>query len=293
MFVGYAASRAMKPLIRIVMAGNDGLLTAVIACPQRQAQRTSNEGVMSSHDPLLRGPARALLLIDQPVLAEVVKLALNHGNYTARVTQTVEQTARLLVEWRPHLAVLDMDIAQGKALDRLAATTRGAGRLPVIALTRRGDLKTKLAAFEAGADDILTVPFPPEEFVARTVAVMRRTYREAIAFMPVLRLGDLEIDILNRRVRAGKTELRLTSLEQSLLYLLAANAGRLLTRDEILDHLWGSDYVAESNLVDRHVHNLRLKLQNHARQPRYIATVPGRGYRFIPTAAVPPSNSQP
>lgn len=248
---------------------------------------------MSSHSPLLRGPVRALLLIDQPVLAEVVKLALNHGNYTARVTQTVEQTAKLLAEWRPHLAVLDMDIAHGKALDRLAAQTREAGRPPVIALTRRGDLKTKLAAFEAGADDILTVPFSPEEFVARTVAVMRRTYREAIAFMPVLRLGDLEIDILNRRVRAGKTELRLTSLEQSLLYLLAANAGRLLTRDEILDHLWGSDYVAESNLVDRHVHNLRIKLQNHSRRPRYIATVPGRGYRFIPTAAVAPSRSQP
>ena len=161
-------------------------------------------------------------------------------------------------------------------------------------LTRRGDLKTKLAAFEAGVDDILTVPFSPEEFVARTMALMRRTYREAITFMPVLRLGDLEIDILNRRVRAGETELHLTSLEQSLLYLLAANAGRLLTRDEILDHLWGSDYVAESNLVDRHVHSLRVKLQNHARQPRYIATVPGRGYRFIPTtAAAAPSSSQP
>ena len=112
--------------------------------------------------------------------------------------------------------------------------------------------------------------------------------------MPVLRLGDLEIDILNRRVRACETELHLTSLALSLLYLLAANAGRLLTRDEILDHLWGTDYMPESNLVDRHVHNLRTKLQNHSRQPRYIATVPGRGYRFIPrAAAAPPSTSLP
>src|SRR5207245_5273507 len=134
---------------------------------------------------------------------------------------------------------------------------------------------------------ILTVPFPPEELVARILAVMRRTYREAAVFAPVLRLGDLEIDILNRRVRAGETELHLTSLEQSLLYLLAANAGRLLTRDEILDHLWGVDYVAESNVVDRHIRNLRIKLQNHSRRPRYIATVPGRGYGFVPTAAAP------
>ena len=134
-------------------------------------------------------------------------------------------------------------------------------------------------------DDILTVPFSPEELVARILAVMRRTYREAVAFTPVLRLGELEIDILNRRVRAGGNELHLTSLEQSLLYLLAANAGRLLTRDEILDHLWGVDYVAESNVVDRHIRNLRAKLQNDWRRPRYIATVPGRGYRFVPTAA--------
>jgi DNA-binding response OmpR family regulator len=246
---------------------------------------------MGPHDSRLRSPARALLVIDQPVLAEIVKLALNHGDYRTRVTQTVEEAAKVLIEWRPHLAVLDMEIAGGATLDRLASTTKEAGRLPVIALTRRGDLKTKLAAFEAGVDDILTVPFSPEEFVARILAVMRRTYREAAVFTPVLRLGDLEIDILNRRVRAGETELHLTSLEQSLLYLLAANAGRLLTRDEILDHLWGVDYVAESNVVDRHIRNLRIKLQNHSRRPRYIATVPGRGYRFVPTAAAAPSTT--
>ena len=104
-----------------------------------------------------------------------------------------------------------------------------------------------------------------------------------MGFTPVLRLGELEIDILHRRVRAGGLELHLTAVEQNLLYLLAANAGRLLTRDEILDHLWGADYVAESNVVDRHVRNLRAKLQNSHRRPRYIATVPGRGYRFLPT----------
>ena len=178
-----------------------------------------------------------------------------------------------------------MDAAGSRILERLADATQPGGRLPIIALTRRGDLKAKLAAFERGVDDILTVPFSPEEFVARVLAIMRRTYRDAVVFTPVLRLGDLEIDILNRRVRAGDTELHLTSLEQSLLYLLAANAGRLLTRDEILDHLWGADYVAESNVVDRHIRNLRVKLQNHSKRPRYIATVPGRGYRFVPTPA--------
>jgi two-component system response regulator RegX3 len=174
-----------------------------------------------------------------------------------------------------------MDIEGNETLQRFAAATLRGGRLPVIALTRRGDLKSKLLAFEQGVDDILTVPFSPEELVARIVAVMRRTYRDAAIFSPVLRLGDLEIDIINRRVRAGHTELHLTSLEQSLLYLLVANAGRLLTRDEILDYLWGADYVAESNIVDRHIRNLRVKLQSKTSETRYIVTVPGRGYRFL------------
>jgi DNA-binding response OmpR family regulator len=115
--------------------------------------------------------------------------------------------------------------------------------------------------------------------------VMRRTYHGEFPFKPELRLGELEIDILNRRVRVGGHELQLTALDQSLLYLLAANAGRVMTRDEILDHLWGTDFIAESNVVDRHVRNLRAKLQNDWRQPRYIATVPGRGYRFVPVTS--------
>src|SRR5439155_25952846 len=163
----------------------------------------------------------------------------------------------------------------------LGATPVGGMRLPVIGLTRRGDLKTKLAAFEAGGDDILTIPFAPEELLARVIALVRRTYSDAVTFTPVIKLGELEIDILNRTVRAGTSELHLTSLEPSLLYLLAANAGRVVTREEILDTLWGVDYVAESNVVDRQIRNLRARLQDSWRQPRYIATVPGRGYRFL------------
>ena len=110
---------------------------------------------------------------------------------------------------------------------------------------------------------------------------------------PVIRCGELEIDLLHRRARVDGRELHLTPLELSLLYLLAANAGRVLTRDEILDSVWGAEHVAESNVVDRHVRNLRGKLQDGWRQPRYIATVSGKCYRFVlpaaDRAAVPPS----
>jgi DNA-binding response OmpR family regulator len=236
----------------------------------------------------LRGPAFVLVVLGQPLLAEVVRLALNHGQFLTRTARDVPEATALVAGWQPHLAIVDMDVANDELLGHLWAASTRIRRIPVIALTPRGDLSTKLAAFERGVDDILTIPFSPEELVARTLAIMRRTYRESVNFTPVISVGDLEIDLLHRRVRAGEIELHLTSLEQSLLYLLAANAGQLVTREQILDCLWGPDYVAGSNIVDCHVRNLRKKLQNHWQRPRFIVTVPGRGYRFVPTSAEEP-----
>jgi two-component system KDP operon response regulator KdpE len=229
------------------------------------------------------GPLRVLVVEDQRMVTELVKLTLNHGTYVTREAQDSVEAATLLADWQPHLAIIDMDLGGNQLLQQLGRLGLGTGaRLPTIALTRRGDLKSKLAAFDQGVDDLLTIPFSPEELLARTLAVTRRAYGQTVSFQPVLRLGDLEIDILNRHVRAGSSELHLTGLEQALLYLLAANAGQVVTRDEILDMLWGPDFVAESNIVDRHVRSLRVKLQNDWRRPRFIATVPGKGYRFIP-----------
>jgi DNA-binding response OmpR family regulator len=211
----------------------------------------------------------------------VVRLALSHGPFVVRAIGDETQAMAVLDDWHPHLGIIDMDVGHLSLLDRLAQAPSAKDRIPSIALSRRGDLGTKLTAFEHGVDDILAVPFSPEELLARVLAIMRRSYGAAIAFTPTIRLGELEIDILNRRVRAGLTELHLTSLEQSLLYLLAANAGRLVTREEILDSLWGVDHAAGSNLVDRHVRNLRTKLHDNWRRPRFIATVQGHGYRFL------------
>jgi DNA-binding response OmpR family regulator len=230
-----------------------------------------------------RGPARVLVVLDRPVLIELINMTLNHGVYTTRSVSTAVEVATAVREWRPHLALLDMDLDGTQIMALLEAEPVGGMRLPVIGLTRRGDLKNKLAAFESGVDDILTIPFAPEELLARIIALVRRAYSDAVTFTPVIKLGELEIDILNRTVRAGASDLHMTSLEQSLLYLLAANAGRVVTREEILDTLWGTDYVAESNVVDRQIRNLRERLQDDWRQPRFIATVPGRGYRFLPT----------
>ena len=127
----------------------------------------------------------------------------------------------------------------------------------------------------------MTIPVTPEELVARCLALMRRTYGEAVPFIPVIEISGIKIDLLNQEVRVGTSRLKLSPIEQTLLYFLASNPGKTVTREEILDSVWGADYVAESNLVDRHVRNLRVKLKNSWRHPRFIATVPGKGYRFL------------
>jgi len=143
----------------------------------------------------------------------------------------------------------------------------GARRLPSIALTHRADLRTNLAVPDRGADDFLTVPFVPAELITRVRALIRRTYRELVHIVPVIRVGDLRIDILNRRVQIGATEVHLTSLEQALLYLRAANSSTVVTRDLILDALWVPDFVTETNVVERHIRALRMKFRDEVATP--------------------------
>jgi DNA-binding response OmpR family regulator len=234
-------------------------------------------------EPTTRGAERTirvLLVLGDKPLANTVDLTLRHGRYERRIAATVDDAKALLADWKPHLLIVDIDTETGGGI-QLIDEARNLGPMGVIALTRRSDLRGKLDAFERGADDYIGIPFVPDDLVARARAVIRRTHGSAGELVPRLRIGDLEIDVLNRKVVAGDHELHLTSLEQALLYLLAANAGSVLTREQILDSLWGTDFVIESNVVDRHVRALRAKLQNDWHKPRYIETVPGAGYRFV------------
>ncbi len=227
-------------------------------------------------------PARVLVVVDRPVVAETVVVTLNHGLYSARISPTVPDAIRLLTRWRPQLAVVDMDLGDATFLYQLGlAGPEDVATVPVLGLTRRGDLKTKLAAFAQGVDDVITVPFSPEELLARVLAITRRAYGVYPPLRPTIRIGEIEIDILHREVRTNNSVIHLTGLEQCLLYVLAANAGRIVGREEILDGLWGVDFAPDSNIVDRHIRSLRSKLQDDWRHPRYISTIPGRGYRFL------------
>ena len=228
---------------------------------------------------------RALVLHDLPLVVDLIELTLNHGLFVVKAAQTLTEAEALLADWNPHLTVIDMDHDDSASLLRRLGASNSLTRsiTPALGLTRRGDLKTKLRAFDLGVDDILTVPFSPEELLARSIVITRRASGTDRPIVPSITLGEMEIDILSREVRTGTSVVHLSSIEQHLLYLLASRAGRVVGREEILDAVWGTDFVAESNVVDRHIRSLRIKLQNDYRRPRFIATVPGEGYRFIPT----------
>jgi DNA-binding response OmpR family regulator len=255
--------------------------------PEKRTGRSQphRNGEAGRVDRVTRPPAgarRALVLHDHPWIVDLIALTLNHGLFVLRTASDLATAQSVLAEWRPHLAVVDMDHDDSAAFLQEVGASNALTRTttPVLGLTRRGDLATKLKAFDLGVDDILTVPFSPEELLARSIVITRRATGTDRPIVPTIALGGLEIDIINRQVRDG---VQLTSIEQSLIYLLASRAGRVVTRDQILDAIWGTDYVAESNIVDYHVGSLRTKLRCDYRRPRFIATVPGEGYRFLPT----------
>ena len=230
---------------------------------------------------------RAFVLHESQVIVDLIELTLNHGLFVVRATSVLAEAEAILAAWQPHMVVVDMDHDDSTTLlERLGASGRLRGHAtPLLGLTRRGDLRTKLRAFDLGVDDILTVPFSPEELLARSIVITRRATGVDLPIVPTIHIADIEVDVLNREVRIGGSVFHLSSLEQSLLYLLASRGGKVVTREEILDSIWGTDYVAESNIVDRHIRSLRVKLQDDFRHPKFIATEPGLGYRFIPTFA--------
>jgi two-component system phosphate regulon response regulator PhoB len=228
---------------------------------------------------------RALVLHESQVIVDLIELTLNHGLFVVQAARTLAEAEAILATWQPQMIVVDMDHDDSTALlERLGVSGKLRGSAtPLLGLTRRGDLRTKLKAFDLGVDDILTVPFSPEELLARSIVITRRATGVHRPIVPKIKIGDIEIDLLNREVRTTRSVAHLSSLEQSLLYLLASRGGKVVTREEILDTIWGSDFVAESNVVDRHIRSLRVKLHDGYKHPRFIATVSGQGYRFVPT----------
>lgn len=222
---------------------------------------------------------RVLIVASDLQMGRIIAQTVRPPQYDARVEQSAVRGVRATRAWRPNLVVTHLDLDAARLIAELS---EGAlGKLPIIGLVRRDELATRVAALDAGFDDVLTEPLVPEELRAHIRALVRRTYGIYRA-VSTLRVGVLEIDLVGRSVRVGDVRIRLTSLEQALLYLLAAKAGEVLERDAILDALWGVDFAPENNVLERHVSCLRSKLRRDLPAAYRIETVRGRGYRFVP-----------
>jgi two-component system OmpR family response regulator len=216
-----------------------------------------------------------LVVDDEPSITQLVALALRYEGFEVETASNGRDALAAIPRFKPALVVLDVmlpDITGLDVLERLGATGQ---KVPVIFLTARDATEDKVHGLTVGGDDYVTKPFSIEELVARIRVVLRRNGGAAEQSV-VLTLEDLELDEDAHEVRRGARSIELTPTEYRLLRYLLVNAGRVLTRNQILDHVWDYDFGGDASVLETYISYLRRKVD--ASQPALIQTVRGVGY---------------
>jgi two-component system, OmpR family, alkaline phosphatase synthesis response regulator PhoP len=219
-----------------------------------------------------------LVVDDEPKIVQLARDYLEHAGFAVVTAPDGKSALDEVRRRRPDLVVLDLGLPQLDGLD-VTRSVRADSNLPIIMLTARDDEVDKLVGLELGADDYLTKPFSPRELVARVKAVLRRTERSAEPG-DVIRASDLTLDVPRMRADLAGRQIDLTATEFQLLATLAAQPGRIFTRSQLLDAVHGVAFESYERAIDTHVKNIRRKLEPDPREPRYLLTVYGVGYRF-------------
>jgi two-component system alkaline phosphatase synthesis response regulator PhoP len=219
-----------------------------------------------------------LVVDDERQIAQIAKDYLQHAGYGVLTTGHGGDAIALARERHPDLVVLDLGLP---GLDGLAVAKRLRleSSVPIIMLTARVEESDRLAGLELGADDYITKPFSPRELVARVRAVLRRV-EPGSGSDGVLPRADLVIDTARMTVTRSGTPIELTATEIQLLAALARQPGRILTRAQLLDAARGTQEESFERAIDTHIKNIRRKLEPDPRNPRYVLTVYGLGYKF-------------
>jgi two-component system alkaline phosphatase synthesis response regulator PhoP len=226
-----------------------------------------------------------LVVDDEPKIVKVVSDYLERAGYRVVTAGDGQMALTVARHERPSLVILDLMLPTIDGLDvcqRLRQEPLTAD-VPIIMLTARVDETERVVGLELGADDYVTKPFSPRELVARVRAVLRRTEGDRSA-AALLRVGDLTIDLVRRSVLVGERPVELTPTEFDLLAVLARRPGQPFTREQLLNLVYDVAYAGYDRTIDAHIKNLRRKLEEDSRNPRYILTVHGIGYKFSESA---------
>lgn len=218
-----------------------------------------------------------VLVEDDPNIASLVDMYLRQDGYRVFQASDGSTGLDLIKQHRPNIVILDIGLPGDVDGIQLCRELRASSDVPVIMLTARDGEIDRIVGLELGADDYVTKPFSPRELVARVRAVLRRSGSASRAtFPPILEVGEVEVDTARREVRLRGDPVSLTAREFDLLQYLAENLGLALSRRQLLDGVWGYDWVGDERTVDVHVLQLRKKLGETLR----VTTVRGVGYRL-------------
>ena len=219
---------------------------------------------------------RILVVDDEPQIVDLLRSYLRRDGFTVEQAMDGEAALAAFGRLRPDLVILDLMLPKVDGRE-VCRRIRDASHTPIIMLTARDEETDKLLGLELGADDYITKPFSPREVVARVRAVLRRGTREAT---DLVRAGDLTIDLLAHEVSLQGRRVDLTPTEFRLLEILAGHPNQVFTRMQLIDRVQGHAFDGYERTVDAHVKNLRGKVEPDPRNPRYIMTVYGVGYKF-------------
>jgi two-component system response regulator RegX3 len=226
-------------------------------------------------------PARILIIEDEHSLAETIRYNLEREGYAVTVAADGEEGLERFRADRPALVILDLMLPKLSGFD-VCRVIRQESDLPIIMLTAKDTEADKVAGLELGADDYVTKPFSMRELVSRVRANLRRArMARDTGAEDVLSVGPVEMDVSRHEVRIRGTPVELPPKEFELLEMFLRRKGRLLTREFLIDSVWGSGYFGDTKTLDVHVKRLRQKIEDDPHRPSHLLTVRGLGYKFV------------
>ncbi len=222
--------------------------------------------------------AHILVIDDELPIRRLLRSSLSERGYQVTAVTTGDEGIDAAAANPPAVVVLDLGLPDMDGLE-VCRQLRSWSEVPIIILSARYDEAEKVRALDLGADDYLTKPFGTQELLARIRVALRRAERR-LSSPAVVGAGDLRIDLARRQVTERGAEVRLTPTEYTLLTVLASNAGRVLTHQWLLEHVWGAGYEDSVQNLHVFISQIRRKIEPQPARPRYILTEPGIGYRF-------------